>query len=550
MNTDTLLELNENIEYDNIFKINKFKDKPPHPSYLAGLIDGDGCIYIRQITDGYQSGISITQSRTNILRIIKYHYGGTIYSPTEYYTNDIINEYGFIDKLNKRNSYTLVIRSNEYKYLLNDIKDHILLKTVQINALYEFSKLVNKENTERKNELFEICSNANLEKTYNDNNDIDIKLNDNYIRGLFDAEGHIFLSYKKMDDNQIRFTKGVYIKITQKNYPFILEKIQNYLGFGKISDSVYYVDTFELCNRLIDILNKDLIIKDIQINTFKKYLDTKLSENNTYTDELHEIRLNLYKIINTEKHKIEVYYPNNNINENEGYNKRILDDEIIENNNKKLHMIEINKIKSEKMKGENNLNYGKPLDNNHALNISIQTSIAKRRNNGNLSDEKIKEIYELKGTDLQINIAEKYKMNRETIRRIWNKSIVPIDSEEFILNKEAKIKDRLSLLNEDSQPNNIELTHQLKTSLGKRTLTTDEMIEIMLWKIKAKNNEKLNSKKISSTKLSEHLSELWNKKVSNDIIKNLWSGKTKIFDFEFIDKEITYEKYLEIIELK
>ena len=63
---------------DNKRQLNRFKNNPPHPSYIAGFIDGDGCIFIRKILDGYQSGFSITQCRTNILQIIRYHFGGSI----------------------------------------------------------------------------------------------------------------------------------------------------------------------------------------------------------------------------------------------------------------------------------------------------------------------------------------------------------------------------------------------------------------------------------------------------------------------------------------
>jgi hypothetical protein len=36
--------------------------------------------------------------------------------------------------------------------------------------------------------------------------------------------------------------------------------------------------------------------------------------------------------------------------------------------------------------------------------------------------------------------------------------------------------------------------------------------------------------------------------VTNDIIKNTWSGKTKLHEFNFTDNnEISYDEYLEII---
>ena len=42
------------ITEDNKRQLNRFKNNPPHPSYIAGFIDGDGCIFIRKIIDGYQ----------------------------------------------------------------------------------------------------------------------------------------------------------------------------------------------------------------------------------------------------------------------------------------------------------------------------------------------------------------------------------------------------------------------------------------------------------------------------------------------------------------
>ena len=68
----------------------------------------------------------------------------------------------------------------------------------------------------------------------------------------------------------------------------------------------------------------------------------------------------------------------------------------------------------------------------------------------------------------------------------------------------------------------------------------------MEWKIKYNNKELLECKKISTPKLAEYLSKSLNKKITSDIIKNIWCGKTKIFDFEFIDKSISYEDYIKL----
>ncbi len=526
-----------NIKADNIVKLNKYSDYPPNPSFIAGFIDGDGTIFIRKIKNGYQSGISISQSRTNILQILQYHYGGTIIKPNELYNEDIFDENGYYDKNNKRNSYTLTIRSNEYKFLLNDIKDHIILKKIQIDILNDFSMLVNKnELNDEKEKLFNICSSKNELKVLDDYDYT--KINIEYIQGLFDAEGHIFISPKKIN-NELRFTKSVYMKITQKNHPKIIDAIHNFLGFGKKSDFIYYVDTFDDCLKLITLLKENLIVKYNQIIAFEEYLKTRLSKEDNYSKEIHLKRESYYRIINMEKHQIEVFDEEENKN---GLLLKLNE----ENENIKIQKELEKKIfyqkKSESMKGENNPNFGQKLSDTHALNISLSTTTSKRAKNPNLSNEKIREIYSLKNTGImQKDVAEKYNMNREMIRRIWNKSIMPTDDEEFMSKKEELIISKKSTKND-------ELSFEQKTSIGKRTLDIDKIIEIIIWKEKQKNNEKLEDKKIFSTNLSVYLSKLWNKKVTIDMIKNIWSGKTKLFDFEFENKIINYQKYLEIID--
>ena len=115
---------------DNEYHLQRFKITPPNPSYIAGFIDGDGCIFIRKITHGYQSGISITQCRTNILQIIRYHFGGSITTTTNRNNKltNIINDNKYYDKNTQRNQYNLLIRSNEYSILLNYIKNNIVIK--------------------------------------------------------------------------------------------------------------------------------------------------------------------------------------------------------------------------------------------------------------------------------------------------------------------------------------------------------------------------------------------------------------------------------------
>lgn len=524
-----------NIIEDNKQKLELYKNKPIHSSYISGLLDGDGTIFIRKINDGFQSGISLCQSRTNILQILRFNYGGIITKPTNIFTEDIFNEYGYYDTNNKRNSYTLIIRSNEYEFLLEYIKDSIILKKNQISYLKEFSELVNKTNKlEQKEKLYLLCSQQNSIKTQ-ESYDYS-KLNIEYIQGLFDAEGHIFVSFKKKD-NIIRFTKSVYMKITQKSHTGILYEIQNFLGFGKVDGYNFYVDNFDDCSRFVTLIKDGLIIKYNQIIAFEEYLKTYINKNEKYTDIIHQQRERLYKIINMEKHQIEVY-KSIEPEPKQGLNLKI---------NERNEQIKIEKeiklythtkvIQSEKKMGLLNPNYGKEMSEDHKSKISITNMEVKRGEK--YSDEKIKEIFNLKGgIMLQKDVAEKYDCNREIIRRIWNEEMVPSDHPNY-----GKCK--------DNKPKKDTITSSQKTSETKKTLDNDAYIEIILWKKKKINGEKLDGKLISSPKLSEYLSKKYNQKVTVDIIKNIWCGKTKLHDFNFKDNnEISYDEYISIISSK
>lgn len=188
---------------------------------------------------------------------------------------------------------------------------------------------------------------------------------------------------------------------------------------------------------------------------------------------------------------------------------------------------------------------GKTLSTEHIHKISLSTATTKRSKNPNLTNEKIREIYELKDKMKQIEVAEKYGMKREMIRRIWQRKLLPTDDPDFLTKPLEEKKDDTAITTEISAP---PLTFEQKTSMGKRSLKSEQYFEIIDWKIKKEKGELLNGKKIFSTKLAEYLSEKWGKRVSDDMIKNIWKGKTKLYNFEFSTAPaISYEKYLEII---
>ena len=194
------------IQEDNNYHLSVYKYSAPSASYLAGFIDGDGCIFIRKLKGGYQSGISFAQSRTNILQVVRHHFGGSITS--SFKRNSHTNDEP-VTKHTKRNQYNLNIRSNEYIHIMNYVRYSIIIKQMQIDCLVQFSKLCNQIGlTEEKEKLYQQCSTLN--KVHSSKSEYDFsRINIDYISGIFDAEGCIYMN----SQNYRKF----YVKITQKN---------------------------------------------------------------------------------------------------------------------------------------------------------------------------------------------------------------------------------------------------------------------------------------------------------------------------------------------
>ena len=294
--------ISEDIKNDNEKQLQRFKTNPPHPSYIAGFIDGDGCIFIRKIADGYQSGFTITQCRTNILQIIRFHFGGSITSCENRNdkTINIMDGENYYYKYNVRNQYNLVIRNNEYQILLNYLRSSFIIKENQYQNLYKFNKIANLPNKyEEKEELYLTCSELNKKC---DLNELYLsRLNIEYISGLFDAEGCIFIN--KDFDN-------ISLSISQKNHPLILVEILHFLKFGNVNKYKYEIYKQSDCLKFIQLIKEHLIVKYNQACAFETFLTTQHAS----------IKEQMYAICNREKHEIEVFNDlNQNENGKEGY---------------------------------------------------------------------------------------------------------------------------------------------------------------------------------------------------------------------------------------
>jgi hypothetical protein len=391
---------------DNLLQMARFKTMPPHPAYIAGLIDGDGCIFVRKVVNGYQSGITLTQCRTNILQIIRYHFGGSITTSINRNNKveNMLDDTGeFYHKYNVRNQYNLLIRSNEYKLLLEYIRFSIIIKQPQIECLNEFYKLVDiPHRVEEKEILYKKCSQMNLEKKMDEPHLL--RMSNEYIQGLFDAEGCVFI-------DKLKYSSFA-ISIAQKNHPIILEKIKEFLGFGHVRKYEFKINNKSDCLKFIALMKPGLIVKYNQAVAFETYL---------MTDNI-EIKKEMYKICNEEKHKIECF-TDTNCNEegkevfDETMRLRALKDAVC----RELHRKEVYKEKSEKMKGAGNHNFGKTKSDETRKKMSIGIRDAK---NG-ISDEMILKVRDLiaagkKNTEIEVLLS----VTRHTVSMIKNGKLV------------------------------------------------------------------------------------------------------------------------------
>ena len=487
------------INNDNLFHLSKFQNEPPHPSYLGGFIDGDGCIFIRKIKDGYQSGISINQSRTNILQVIRYHFGGSISSSQN--RNDKINDImvdnhmEIFHKHNKRNQYNLIIRSNEYELLLNYIKDYIIIKQPQIQCLYEINKFVHLPNKkEEKEQLYQICLNIKKEKII-DNSHFK-KMNIEYIQGLFDAEGCIFIDSKNM--NKYR------ISIAQKNYLDILHEIQKFLNFGSVKESCKYVIYNKKdCLKFIQFIKNGLIVKYNQACAFETFLTTNDKS----------IKEEMYKICNEEKHKIEHFTELNKQTEGkEGYLDMIHLRELKQKIGKEIILKQIYKEKSEKMKGNGNHNFGKKISEETKKKMS--TSI--RDSKGGVTNDMIIQVRNMiQEEKTNCEIAELLDLPKYTISRIKNGNIV--------CRNEDKLEKKTFT--------------QEEINLSKRKIQIDEILFVI-----EKCIENMKPSIILTTLIDIRDKNNIKNTLTIDIIKNIKRNiqKNKI---PFYLSELSYEKY-------
>jgi hypothetical protein len=491
------------MEQDNLFHLARFKNTPPHPAYIAGLIDGDGCIFIRKINQGYQSGITITQCRTNVLQVIRYHFGGSITTSANRNNKaeDMLDETGeFYHKHNVRNQYNLMLRSNEYKLLLDYIRFTVIIKQPQIECLNEFYKLSDIPNiVEEKEVWYRKCSELNSQKKM----DVETlsRMSIEYLQGLFDAEGCIYINKKKYNN--------YYISIAQKNHPVILEKIKEFLGYGIVDTYEYNIYKISDCLNFIRLMKDGLIVKYNQAVAFERFL---------LTDDI-EIKQAMYKICNEEKHKIECFDEVNcNDIGKDGYDKTTKIKAMKEDVCREIRRKEVYREKSEKMMGEGNHNFGKPKSDETKKKMSTAIRNAK---NG-ISDETILKVRELVSTGKpNYEIQELLGLSRDIVSRVKNGNIV-CRTEALVIKKSSSKEEQ---------------------NIKKRKITLEEML-IVIEKTVTGNKPLPILTLLDERRLSQNLKN----DLTIDIIKNIKRALTQN-KLPFYKNEVATEKYRHYEEL-
>jgi hypothetical protein len=379
------------MEEDNLRHLERFEHLAPEPSYIAGFIDGDGCIFIRKIKDGYQTGISVSQSRTNILQVLRYHFGGSIVD------SHVKNR---VDG-NRRNEYCLFIRSYEYDEIINYIKDSVVIKVPQMNSLSSFSKLANRPGFEtEKQALYETCSTFNQTKNIPSEQLKLDRINYAYVAGLFDAEGCICIRRRETKYDW-------FISITQKSYPAVITHLISFLGFGSINEGFRFkIYKTSNCLQFLSIVKPFCIVKLKQIELFEEFLTC----NNL------NLQKEIFEEISREKHDNETFLKTNT--SNEGKEMFFYKQQLKQNFNNVLSQLVASVIEKPVLKKRKSREAA-------TEETKKKMSTAIRDAKGGVSDETIFRVRELFASGKSIEeVMDELSLQRFTVSRIKNGDIV------------------------------------------------------------------------------------------------------------------------------
>ena len=257
----------------------KLDDCKISPYYLAGFFDGDGSICI---TQGLSLQIQFSQCVPNILnKIQEIFVGGTLHK------REAKNE-------NCRDEYSLRYCGRKCEEILKYLDIGSIMKWKQIQIAKQFIYMNNLRELENtKIDLREKMRklNKSYKKTHNKPYN---KINWEYIAGIFDAEGCIYMKkHQKKNSSEFRHKFG-YIKITQTNDYKLLEKIREYVGHGRTNDKISWkTERIDFAKWDLKKIYPLLIVKRKQAECCLEFFDCE-DENR---------KKELFDIIKNDKHR-------------------------------------------------------------------------------------------------------------------------------------------------------------------------------------------------------------------------------------------------------
>lgn len=592
------------MEVDHEFKkqiLDIYKDIKLTPSYLGGLFDGDGSIYIDKTGC---IGVNFAQCWYPIMLILQKQYGGLVSAP----------KYGMFDvgekTKAKRSQYSWRVTGTNTGRILTDLEKGCItkLELVQIaSKCYQYLNMPNKKDKRLKYRQKLLEARAKIPKKKKE--DIDMsRLNNEYLTGIFDAEGCIIVRddsnmFTDSDGNKTNKISKHRLKISQKMSPALLHAIHEKMGFGYIEtrkdkDDGRYVVSWNndsKCNvDIIDMMLEHSTVKLNQLKLYKLFLSTFTGS--YYNDEIHKTRLLAKEQIFSDKvfdWKIDRKTINrvNDISKKSNAKfrneikteKKILAREAGKEQvdcpdcGRKMSLNALNRHKRENCKAnsdpkvqkaiEEKQNYLKSLD--HMILKSINITLGKDRCKIHAVSDKIRGIKQLKTDNPSMTnevISKQFGCDRnyvasvlkgdhpeydtmteeELIEHFKNKALAKLKKNE----EKQKIKEQKAeqLSAQKIQNENVEkhiipiLTPNNKTSIGKRQMAFETALEIVKLKHIRSNKEVVDRNYPTKT---------GGKTVSKDMIRNLWEGKSQLFEAEFSpDSIMTYQEYLEIIQKK
>lgn len=248
----------EKMEYMRSYRYQKIElkqipEQPINVQWLAGFMDGDGCI---EYVNGYIR-ISIGQCNPKPLLICYARYGGCMrVSKNTGEKSRVIFKWELVGEPTDK--------------FLNDVKDHVILEKNRVDAALNNKVLV-----------------PSQKKLWN--HDLAIRLNDSYIAGFFDAEGEVDLHY-----HSDKINASYSLRITQKSCTDMLKAIQAYFGYGSVDKARYNVYSIKNICLMVSSILPYSIVKDDQLKLLLGFLDNKTDLHET----IDKIRADKHKIYN------------------------------------------------------------------------------------------------------------------------------------------------------------------------------------------------------------------------------------------------------------